>query len=218
MSAKRCRKRFAISRQNRTIIVLLCLLIALIVGWLDRTNARPPHAPQTKTVSKVKPGDIEKYQGKTFTVVYTVDGDTIDINIPDDQYDHTRIRLWGIDTPETKAPNQPVGYFGPEASEFTKQMTRGKRVKIYISEKQTRDKYDRLLAYVQFEDGSFLNELLLSDGFAYADRRFKHQYYNKYLQLESAARRDKNGLWANVKREQFPEWLQRIEPDLLKNE
>ena len=81
MSAKRCRKRFAISRQNRTIIVLLCLLIALIVGWLDRTNARPPHAPQTKTVSKVKPGDIEKYQGKTFTVVYTVDGDTIDINM-----------------------------------------------------------------------------------------------------------------------------------------
>jgi endonuclease YncB( thermonuclease family) len=216
VSKRQSGRRYAISRLNRTLIVLLCLLIAFIFGWLDHTQKNWRPALPIKTESRVKAGDTEKYQGKTFTVIYVVDGDTIDINIPDGQYDYTRIRLWGVDTPETKAPNQPVGYFGPEASEFTTKTTLGKNVQIFLDSKSTRDKYDRLLAYIKLDDGQFLNEVLLSGGYAYADRRFKHQFYNKYKQLESAARIGKKGLWANVSREQLPEWLQEKEPTLLK--
>jgi micrococcal nuclease len=215
VSKKQFGNRYALSRFNRTLITLLCLLIALVFTCVDRTTHNRQQSQQAKTEAKIQSGDIERYHNKTFTVIYVVDGDTLDINTPDGKYNHTRIQLWGVDTLETKMPDTPVGYFGPEASEFTKKTTLGKQVKIYLDEKNTRDKYNRLLAYIQFENGRFLNEELLSEGFAYADRRFKHLYYNKYKQLESAARKNKKGLWANVTRDQLPQWLQKNEPTLL---
>ena len=154
-----------------------------------------------------------------------MDGDTIDIDIPDgkpilsrvERYDHTRIRLWGIDTPETKSEKYGVMYFGPEASAFATKLALGKPVTIYLDEEnRTRDKYGRLLAYVRLPDGTFLNEVLISEGFAYADLRFKHSLYNKYKQLESSTRSLKKGLWRNVTPDQLPEWLQRENPNLLK--
>lgn len=82
-----------------------------------------------------------------------VDGDTIIVNIDGKK---ERVRLIGVDTPETKHPNKPVEYFGREASAFTKGMVEGKKVKLEY-DWQRRDKYGRLLAYVYLEDGTFLN-------------------------------------------------------------
>jgi endonuclease YncB( thermonuclease family) len=65
-----------------------------------------------------------------------------------------------------------------------------------------------LLAYVQLPNGKFLNEVLLSEGYAYADWRFYHSLYHKYKRLESATRHQKKGLWLNVTLEQMPEWRQ----------
>jgi endonuclease YncB( thermonuclease family) len=60
-----------------------------------------------------------------------------------------------------------------------------------------------------------LNEVLVAEGFAYADLRFRHSFYNKYKQLEATARSQKKGLWKEVTRSQLPEWLQRKKPNLL---
>jgi len=60
-----------------------------------------------------------------------------------------------------------------------------------------------------------LNELLVAEGYAYADLRFRHSHYNKYKQLDSAARTQKKGLWAEVTRDQLPQWLQEKKPTLL---
>jgi len=49
-----------------------------------------------------------------------VDGDTIVLQTGE------RVRLIGVDTPETKRPNTPVEYFGREATEFTRRMVEGK--------------------------------------------------------------------------------------------
>jgi micrococcal nuclease len=103
-------------------------------------------------------------------------------------------------------------YFGPEAAEFTRESAFDKQVTIFLDEgNNTRDKYSRLLAYVQLPDKSFLNEVLLSEGFAYADTRFQHSFYHKYQQLEATARSQKKGLWENVTPEQMPQWRQKIE-------
>ncbi|MHC4222058.1 MAG: thermonuclease family protein, partial [Planctomycetota bacterium] len=127
----------------------------------------------------------------------------------------TRIRLWGVDTTATKQPGKPIMYFGPEATEFTSKLTAGKEVTIYLdTQKRTRGRYGRLLAYVQLEDRRFLNELLLLEGFAYADLRFRHSFYHKYIQLEATARSRKRGLWEKVTHEQLPEWLQKKKPNL----
>jgi len=198
---------YAMSRRRRTGIIVLCLLVAALFIWLD-------HSPIRRTWQG-RPNDFEKYHARTFTVVKIVDGDTIDIDIPDGNNNHTRIRLWGVDTPETKNPKLGVMYFGPQAAEFTRTLTLGKPVQVYLDKNRTRGKYGRLLAYVQLSDRTFLNEVLLTEGFAYADLRFRHNFYNKYPQLEASARSQKKGLWPNVEREQLPEWLQQRKPNLL---
>ncbi len=197
------------SRRRLTGIIILCLLVAVVFVGLDHSPVVRNWQRQPKSEEQTKSRDFEKYHDKTFTVINVVDGDTIDINIPDGQYERTRIRLWGVDTPETKHPERGVMYFGPEAAEFTCQLTLGKQVTVYLEKHRTRGYYGRLLAYVQLPDDTFLNEVLLTEGFAYADVRFRHSFYHKYKQLEAAARSQKKGLWEKVTPEQLPEWHRR---------
>jgi endonuclease YncB( thermonuclease family) len=197
------------SRQRRSAILTLSVLLIAVLVWVDHSTAEHKFQHRPKSEGRVCVRDSEKYHGKIFTVVNVVDGDTIDIDVPDGEYEHTRIRLWGIDAPETKEPNTPPAFFGPEAAEFTKKLSYKKKVTVYLDEdNSTRDKYDRLLAYVKLPDGGFLNEVLISEGFAYADWHFRHSFYHKYKRLEAAARRQKKGLWLSVKPEQMPEWRQ----------
>jgi micrococcal nuclease len=73
-----------------------------------------------------------------------------------------------------------------------------------------RDKYGRLLAHIKLEDGSILNEELLSNGLAYADTRFPHSFKKEYIMLEKKAQKEKRGLWKNVRPEQMPKWRQKL--------
>lgn len=200
----------AMSRRRRNAIFAACLLLAAVLVFIDRS-------PTAKRTWQPQPGDLQKYHQKSFTVVKVVDGDTLDIDEPNGQYDHTRVRLWGIDTPETKSTRYGVMYFGPEAARFAAELALAKKVTVYLDEEnRTRGKYGRLLAYVQLPDRRFLNEVLLTEGYAYADLRFSHSFYNRYEQLEALARAQKKGLWQKVSREQLPEWLQRKKPSLLR--
>lgn len=193
------------------------MLAAAFFIWLDHSPLRHLWLPAPKSEQQLQAQDFERYHAKMFRVVAVVDGDTIEIDIPDGRHSRTRIRLWGIDAPETNDPNRGVMYFGPQATEFARRLVRGKQVQVYLDrDNRTRGKYGRLLAYVRLPDGRFLNEVLLSEGFAYADLRFRHSFYHKYEQLQASARRKQHGLWKNVTREQLPQWLQRERPDLLR--
>ena len=213
--AEQKKSSFAMSRLRRAAIFVLCVLAAFVFIWFDHSPIRRSWQTQPKSEEQAKARDFEKYHQKIFTVVNVVDGDTIDIDVPDGKYNHTRIRLWGIDTPETKHPEFGVMYFGPEAADFATNLVLGKHVAVYLEEERTRGYYGRLLAYIKLPDDRFLNEVLVAEGFAYADLRFKHSFYNKYKQLEAAARSQKKGLWQNVSREQLPQWLQKRKPNLL---
>ena len=88
----------------------------------------------------------------TATVLKVVDGDTVDI--VDVVRGRLRIRLLGIDTPETKKPGYTVGCWGPEASEFAKSTLLGQRVAFITDPGQgTYDRYGRTLAYLDKADG-----------------------------------------------------------------
>ena len=200
---------FAMSRRRKNGIVFLCLLLVVFIAWLDHSLIGRGWQLPAKSEEHAKASDLEKYHGKTFTVVNVIDGDTFDIDIPDGRYERTRIRLLGIDTPETGNEESGVIYFGPEAAESTKKLALGKSVAVYLdAPNPTRGKYGRLLAYVKLPNGRFLNEVLLTEGYAYADSRFSHSFYNKYKQLQSRARSGKKGLWQNVTPDQLPQWLQ----------
>lgn len=163
--------------------------------------------------------DSRRYDEKVFTVVRVVDGDTLDLDVPDLIGDKpfTRVRLWGIDTPETRHPKHGQMYFGAEAATGAEQLVLGKTVTVRLEPfKHSRDKYDRLLAYIFLQDGRMLNEELLSAGLAYADERFGHICSYRFEQLQEDARRRKCGLWQNVRPDQWPDWRRRRhDPDYV---
>jgi micrococcal nuclease len=88
----------------------------------------------------------------TATVLRVVDGDTVDI--VDDVRGRLRIRLLGIDTPETKKPGYTVGCWGPEATQFAESTLAGQRVALVTDPSQgLHDRYGRTLAYLLKADG-----------------------------------------------------------------
>ena len=118
-----------------------------------------------------------------------VDGDTIILS------NGERVRLIGVDTPETKHSKKPVEYYGKEASAFTKRMVEGKEVRLEYDQQQ-RDKYGRLLAYVYLMDGTFLNAEIIKQGYGNAYIKFPFKYMDDFRQYEKEARETKRGLWA----------------------
>ncbi|TKJ36380.1 MAG: hypothetical protein CEE38_11205 [Planctomycetes bacterium B3_Pla] len=209
MRSQRSQPAFAMSKRRRTGIIFLCLLAVTLLVRLDRGLHKRDWLPESASEEQVKSRDLEKYHGKTFAAVNVIDGDTLDVNVPDGQSEYTRIRLLGIDAPETHSETLGEMYFADRATRSAEQLALEKSVTVYLDKPgPTRGKYGRLLAYVKLPDGRFLNEVLLSEGFAYADLRFSHSFYNKYKQLEAAARSRKKGLWEAVRHEQLPEWLQ----------
>lgn len=106
------------------------------------------------------------------TVRSVVDGDTIRVTLADGTKD--TVRLIGIDTPETKAPGEPVGCYGPEASERLAQLLPTGREIWLEQDKTDRDRYDRLLRYVWVakNDGGryHINEVMVRDGYGLAKR------------------------------------------------
>jgi micrococcal nuclease len=202
--------RYAMSRRMRNVVAVIIMLTAATLFFLDHSCISRSVTKSLQSAQSQEAGDSAKYQGKIFTVAKVVDGDTLDIDISDGNYNHTRIRLLGIDTPETKDPRTGPMYFGKEATDFATQKALGKQVTVFLDkDRNSRDKYHRLLAYIQLPDGKFLNEELLSEGYAYAYLPFKHSLFNKYKQLESVARSQKKGLWAGVTPEQMPKWRQK---------
>ena len=121
-----------------------------------------------------------------------VDGDTIIIKMNGKQ---ERVRLIGVDTPETKHPKKPVEDFGHEASVFTTRLVEGKKVTLEYDQEK-RDKYGRLLAYVYLEDGTFLNEEIIKQGYGFAYTKYPFKYLDDFRGFEKEARDNKNGLWA----------------------
>ncbi|MFD0587937.1 thermonuclease family protein [Paenibacillus sp. GCM10027627] len=137
----------------------------------------------------------EVKSGTWYPVSDTVDGDTFKIKIDDQD---TTIRLLYIDTPETVKPNSDVEPYGPEASQFTKQLLDGSKEVRLTFDKGLRDQYNRTLALVELKDGRILNELLLQEGLAklmIVEPNVKME--NVYKGLEQKAKNDKLGLWSS---------------------
>ena len=167
---------------------------------------------ERSTRPTVQRRDHARYHDRSFRVARVLDGDTIDIAIPDRDKAVTRIRLLGVDAPELAHRSGMDMHFGREATAFAERALGDRMVHVVLPTERTRGKYGRLLAYVYLERGGpMFNEMLLEEGFAYADLRFDHHYYNQFKAIEKRARKASKGLWADVSLDKMPEWKQRFE-------
>lgn len=130
-----------------------------------------------------------------YAVTRVVDGDTIDLTINDKT---ERVRLVGIDTPETVDPRKSVQCFGKEASNEMTRLVLGKKVSLRAdSQSADRDVYSRLLRYAYLEDGTDIDATMIKNGFAYAYVKYPFDRMEEFKGYENEARINKRGLWAD---------------------
>jgi micrococcal nuclease len=133
------------------------------------------------------------------TVTRVVDGDTLVVAIAGHE---ERVRLIGVDTPETVHPQKPVEYFGKEASAFTTRMAEGAVVQLETDPGTAdRDKYNRLLRYVYLPDGKLLNAEIIAQGYGFAYTKYPFSKMEEFRLLEREARESGKGLWGETSAE-----------------
>ena len=137
----------------------------------------------------VKPSDTNA------VVVRVVDGDTVDLRFGNRR---ERVRLIGIDTPETKKPNTPIQCFGPEASDFTQQLLAAGTSVLVSRDVEARDDYGRLLGYIyRSSDGLFVNLELVRLGYARPlTIAPNNAFASDFVQAAREAEATNLGLWA----------------------
>jgi micrococcal nuclease len=144
--------------------------------------------PRVATPAPTQPTPPPPAHLQTVVIKRVIDGDTLELTTGE------KVRLIGVDTPETKDRRKPVQYFGREATAFTQRLVEGKRVRLEYDQ-QRQDKYGRTLAYVYLEDGTFVNAEIIKQGYGFAYTRFPFMYLEHFRALEREARDAKRGLW-----------------------
>ncbi len=123
-----------------------------------------------------------------------IDGDTIAVRIDGER---VKVRLIGVDTPETRKPNTPVQCFGPQASSRMQSLVQSRSVRLQADPTQgDRDRYDRLLRYVFTPDGRNVAQVLIAGGFG---REYTYSsaygFQGLFRAAQATAQRTRSGLW-----------------------
>lgn len=163
-------------------VYLLIILIILAILFYSVSRYTPDH--------------------KNILVVKVIDGDTIKLE------NSQRVRLIGIDTPEyhrskklfrdsyrLKKDAKTIQKMGRIAYLYTQKLLERQHVRLEFDVEKY-DKYDRLLAYVFLDDGTFVNAKIIEDGYATAYTVPPNvKYAQQFLEIQKQARENKRGLW-----------------------
>lgn len=166
------------SRLHYLPLVALCFLVVLARWWWSTDHAPAPPPPLLS-------------EGE-YTVVRVVDGDTLLLA------GDVRVRLLGVDTPETVQPDHPPEPLGPEASEFTRAFVAVGPVRLTF-DRERHDRYGRQLAFVWRGDVS-LNEQLIAAGLSPAMTKYPYSptMKDRFRAAEREAKRKRLGIWSTT--------------------
>ncbi len=194
------------SQASRTVrvwrLVVVAITTFLILGWLilslwqdDPSTISEVPTTTAESVPALAPLGTPASNEFVWLVTKVVDGDTIWV---EGKGDRVKVRLIGVDTPETVHPTKGVECFGPESSDFAKDTLEGTQVAIVTDPSQGKvDKYGRTLAHVFLPDGQLFQEILILGGYAYEytfDQPYK--YRDRLIKAEEQAQRSGAGLWS----------------------
>ncbi|KAB2357174.1 thermonuclease [Bacillus toyonensis] len=141
---------------------------------------------------QVKGKFIQEFDGDTILVSTKQNGEVI----------KKKVRALLIDTPEVQkvkdgkviSPSMPLA---DEAREFLKNKLKGKEVTLVYDKGDSKDKFNRELAYI-FVDGKCIQTELLREGLAIVRyvKESNTALYDEFKQAESEARSQRKGVWA----------------------
>lgn len=166
---------------------------------------------EPSTTTEVEEEKVESIAYEEAKVTRVVDGDTVEVSDGNSTY---KLRLIGVNTPETVHPNKDVEFFGKEASDFTKEKLTDATIYLEKDVSDT-DRYQRLLRYVWLEKPSnnptedeikekMFNAILVKEGYAYSSAYapdIKHQ--ELFDKLQKQAEESNAGLWNQEARSEF---------------
>ncbi len=174
------------TRSATAWIALFAFLVVAGLRLMDDGAATEQKRVQ-QTESGGRPGQV--YLARVLRVV---DGDTIKVQIGDRR---ETVRYIGVDTPETVKPGSGVQCYGKQASGFNRKLVDARNVKLTL-DRDPRDRYGRLLAYVSV-DGKAINEALLQGGFARTIEIPPNvARAARFRRFEARAQADGRGLWS----------------------
>jgi len=174
---------------------IFSLLAFLILAFYQRLEIGALPNEKSVVLSEKSGKEISQNKREEAKIIRVIDGDTVEVLLSGQK---EKVRVIGINTPETIDPRRPVQCFGKEASSHAKEILTEQNVVLESDSTQTnRDKYNRLLRYI------FLNEVdfgksMIAEGFAYEyTYNIPYKYQSDYKEAEKEARNAQKGLWAN---------------------
>jgi micrococcal nuclease len=133
-------------------------------------------------------------------VRWVADGDTIVLK------DGRHVRYIGIDTPEVAHENRRAEPMGLAAKAFNRKLVSGRRIRLE-TDREVKDRYGRILAYVYREDGLFVNAELLQQGFAHVLYRFPNTARAvELLAAQREAMGQGRGIWGRIRKDERPDY------------
>jgi micrococcal nuclease len=179
-------------RNPRKAAALAVVLAVVVVAGLigdddeDQVGAGPSSSPSSSSPSS-------SAADGTARVVSVVDGDTIKVAAGGRE---ETVRLIGVNTPETVAPNRPVQCYGPEATEFLTRLLADAEVRLVPDPTQdSRDRYGRLLSYVYKSDELVNRSIVASGSGREYTYRTPYQQRDSFRAAQEEARSSGRGLW-----------------------
>lgn len=140
------------------------------------------------------PEETQGDLGGPYPVTRVVDGDTIVVAMAGEE---KKVRLIGIDTPESVHPDEARNIpYGKISSEFTREALEGKLVYLEYDVEPT-DQYGRILAYVWLDDVMFNKTLLMEGHAVLATYPPNVRYVDDFTTLQTQAREAGKGVWAD---------------------
>lgn len=124
------------------------------------------------------------------------DGDTIVLA------DGRHVRYIGINTPEIEHEHQKAEPYGYQAKKYNEKLVFSKTVRLQF-DKERLDRFGRLLAYVFLPDGTFINQAMVAQGYAYLlPQKPNIKYAKILLQTQREAMSAKKGMWREMAEEE----------------
>ncbi len=189
-------------------LIIITALIVLFTEFLSLINNNFTDFTETEAlhdndviVESEESSNLDKVK-----FVRCVDGDTIIIE--DASGENIRVRLIGINTPESVAMEEERNNeYGVMASDYTKALLKDTKYVYLEYDVSSDDQYDRILAYVWLEDvdntfdedsirESMLNAIIVENGYGFAKRYEPTVAHDDFLQtLMNEAKTQGTGLW-----------------------